>query len=221
MRLKRQVSPQLQAKSSAPVWCSSLQCHLRAHTQNWLLSVLINLDNWRRDHVWARVGLFPFVLVGNVLTGVFNSFMAPPKRENPTVRKMRAFCQNAEAEGWPTEEEKKAAFKKHNYRVDRLHFAICGPAGSGKSSLINSFRGLKAKQSDAAPVGIVETTTETKRYPDPRPGMPYELFVWYDVPGAGTLDIPSIRYFNEQGLFIFDFIVLVYDTVESPHPTQQ
>jgi len=61
-------------------------------------------------------------------------------------------------------------------------------------------------------VGIVETTTEITRYPDPRPGMPYELFVWYDIPGAGTADVPSIQYFNEQGLFIFDFIVLVYDT---------
>jgi len=114
---------------------------------------------------------------------------------------------------WPTKEEFEAAKVRLRYRKDLLHFAVCGPSGSGKSSLINAFRGLKPKSSKAAPVGVVETTTAITRYPDARQGMPYQRFVWYDVPGAGTFDIPSWQYFNQQGLFIFDFIILVYDAV--------
>ncbi|KAI5845324.1 interferon-inducible GTPase-domain-containing protein [Tricharina praecox] len=101
---------------------------------------------------------------------------------------------------------------KLQYRTDRFHFVICVAAGSGKSSLINAFRGIKAKSPGTAPVGIVETTSEVTRYSDRRPGMPYELFVWYDIPGAGTAGVPQGKYFITQGLFIFDFIILVYDT---------
>ena len=36
-------------------------------------------------------------------------------------------------------------------------------------------------------------------------------FVWYDIPGAGTTEVPDWQYFNDQGLFVFDFIVMVYD----------
>ncbi|KAK1456729.1 hypothetical protein CCUS01_09893 [Colletotrichum cuscutae] len=39
------------------------------------------------------------------------------------------------------------------------HVAICGPAGSGKSSVINSLRGLRNNHPEAARVGTVETTT--------------------------------------------------------------
>jgi len=50
------------------------------------------------------------------------------------------------------------------------------------------------------------------RYPDPRKELPYKRLVWFDCPGAGTLEIPGWQYFNQQGLFIFDIIVLVYDS---------
>ncbi|KAI5855525.1 interferon-inducible GTPase-domain-containing protein [Tricharina praecox] len=112
---------------------------------------------------------------------------------------------------WPTRQQLNEAKVKFGYRKDMLHFAVSGPSGSGKSSLINAFRGLKTKSHDAAPVGIVETTTTITRYPDARQEMPYQRFVWYDVPGAGTIDMPSWQYFNQQGLFVFDFIILVYD----------
>jgi hypothetical protein len=114
---------------------------------------------------------------------------------------------------WPTEEEVAAAKAKVQYDPERLHFAVCGPSGSGKSSLINSFRGLKRGDPGVADVGTVETTLEVTRYADPRTELPYPRFVWCDIPGAGTFKIPSWQYFNQQGLFIFDFIVLVYDLV--------
>jgi hypothetical protein len=116
-------------------------------------------------------------------------------------------------EVWPTEEEFKLAKNRIQYDPEKLHFAICGSSGSGKSSLINAFRGLKNNSRQAAPTGVVETTKTITRYSDPRKELPYSRLVWFDCPGAGTLEIPGWQYFNEQGLFIFDIIVLVYDSV--------
>ena len=117
---------------------------------------------------------------------------------------------------WPTAEELAAAKARAGYREDRLHFAVCGPSGSGKSSLINALRGLRNNQEGSAKTGVVECTEALQRYPDLRKKMPYPRFVWYDIPGAGTSKIPGWQYFNRQGLFIFDFIILVYDMVP-PH----
>jgi len=116
---------------------------------------------------------------------------------------------------YPTQEEFDAAKVRVQYSAESLHFAICGPSGSGKSSLINALRGLKPGEPGAAPVGVIETTVKTTRYPDPRTVMPYPRFIWFDVPGAGTFNVPAWKYFNQQGLFIFDFIILVYDAVSS------
>ena len=114
---------------------------------------------------------------------------------------------------WPTEEEFQSAKTRIQYDPEKLHFAVCGSSGSGKSSLVNAFRGLKNNNSRAAHTGIIETTMAITRYPDPRNEIPYKRFVWFDCPGAGTLEIPGWQYFNQQGLFIFDVIVLVYDSV--------
>ena len=114
---------------------------------------------------------------------------------------------------WPTKEEFNLAQARIEYNSSKVHLAICGSSGSGKSSLINAFRGFANHDPGAAPAGVVETTIAIDRYPDARAEFPHSHFVWFDVPGAGTLDIPGWQYFNNQGLFIFDVIVLVYDTV--------
>jgi hypothetical protein len=72
---------------------------------------------------------------------------------------------------------------------------------------------LRNNSRQAAPTGVVETTKVITRYPEPRQELPYNRFVWFDCPGAGTLEIPGWQYFNQQGLFVFDIIVLVYDSV--------
>lgn len=96
---------------------------------------------------------------------------------------------------------------KLQYEPGIFHFAVSGISGSGKSSLINAFRGLRNASRQAAPVGVVETTSKVVRYPDST-GKPY---AWYDVPGAGTLSIPDWQYFTDQGLYIFDCIIVVLD----------
>ncbi|KAG8218145.1 P-loop containing nucleoside triphosphate hydrolase protein [Butyriboletus roseoflavus] len=108
----------------------------------------------------------------------------------------------------PTPAELAAAKRRVQYREDRFHFAVAGISGSGKSSLVNAFRGLTGRDAGAAAVGVTETTLEMARYLDANPENP---FVWYDLPGAGTIKCRDWQYFNEQGLYVFDCILVLFD----------
>ena len=108
----------------------------------------------------------------------------------------------------PSPEELAAAKRRIQYREDCFHFAAAGISGSGKSSLVNAFRGLHGNHSDAAAVGVTETTLQMTRYQDTNPDSP---FVWYDVPGAGTPKCRDWQYFNDQGLYVFDCIIVLFD----------
>jgi len=108
----------------------------------------------------------------------------------------------------PTEKEIADAKSNVKYESGLFHFAVAGAAGCGKSSLINAIRGLENNHADAADTGVIETTDTIGRYPDPNPTYP---FVWYDIPGAGTLRQSDWLYFNTQGLFIFDCVVVLFD----------
>ncbi|KAG0588078.1 hypothetical protein KC19_2G214300 [Ceratodon purpureus] len=110
----------------------------------------------------------------------------------------------------PTKNQRLAAKERIQYEKGKCHIAVCGVSGSGKSSLINAFRGLNRRDEGAARVGVTETTLEVTRYPDPRNEYPYSRFVWYDIPGAGTAAVSDTQYFEKQGLFVFDSIILVY-----------
>jgi hypothetical protein len=70
---------------------------------------------------------------------------------------------------------------------------------------------LKPSHEAAAKVGVPECTSKVTRYPDPGNELPYSRFVWYDIPGAGTINVPDWQYFNDLGLFVFDIIIIVYD----------
>ena len=65
-------------------------------------------------------------------------------------------------EVWPTEEEFQLAKNRVQCDPEKLHFAVCGSsqAGSGKSSLINVFCGLKNSSPQAARAGVGETTKD-------------------------------------------------------------
>lgn len=110
----------------------------------------------------------------------------------------------------PTQEQIVTAREKIQYQPNKVHIAVCGTSGSGKSSLINAFRGLRPRDACAARVGATETTSKITRYPDPRSGLPYSRYVWYDIPGAGTTAVSDGQYFETQALFVFDLIILVY-----------
>ncbi|EED78938.1 predicted protein [Postia placenta Mad-698-R] len=110
----------------------------------------------------------------------------------------------------PSREEYETTKKRLEYKDGFFHFAVAGISGSGKSSLINAFRGMRNNSRDplVAETGITETTSRITRYEDPNKARP---FVWYDVPGAGTLKVPDWAYFNDQGLYVFDCIIVLTD----------
>ena len=137
------------------------------------------------------------------------------EQELQTRNVLERALKGIQPEVWPTEEEFRSAKTRIQYDPEKLHFAVCGISGSGKSSLINAFRGLANHDPGAAPTGTIETTMSVTCYPDPRDELPYSRFIWFDFPGAGTLNVPSWQYFNKLGLFVFDIVILVYDTVSS------
>ncbi|EIW74606.1 hypothetical protein CONPUDRAFT_113150, partial [Coniophora puteana RWD-64-598 SS2] len=108
----------------------------------------------------------------------------------------------------PSTADLEAARRRVGYREGYYHFAATGIAGSGKSSLINAFRGLRSGEANAAATGITETTLQMARFPD---ANPTNHIVWYDIPGAGTLQVHDWQYFNDQGLYIFDALVVLFD----------
>ncbi|KAJ7896648.1 hypothetical protein B0H14DRAFT_2678192 [Mycena olivaceomarginata] len=91
----------------------------------------------------------------------------------------------------PSDADLEDAKRRIGYRDGVYHFAlVAGVAGSGKSSLINSLRGLRNRDAGAACDGHYRNDAACDSLP--RFG-PQDPFVWYDIPGAGTL----------QGLYVF------------------
>ncbi|CAF0808595.1 unnamed protein product [Didymodactylos carnosus] len=73
-----------------------------------------------------------------------------------------------------------------------LRIAVSESSGQGKSSLINTLRGLKPTSDGAAQVCTVECTHDVAEYSDPK----HPNLIYYDLPGVGTPNFPSAEYFN-------------------------
>lgn len=103
------------------------------------------------------------------------------------------------------------AREKINYDPTCVNIAVTGLSGSGKSSLINAFRGIGGRSptsADRAATGTTETTSQCERFVDQR--APW--IVWYDIPGCGTDDVPVDTYFMDHCLFAFDHIIILMDS---------
>ncbi|KAJ4488838.1 interferon-inducible GTPase-domain-containing protein [Lentinula edodes] len=152
-------------------------------------------------------------LTGEETEGQLRTFKAErEKTEKELAKARRREAQLAELQPVhePTRAEHEQTKHDRQYVEGRLHFAIAGVAGSGKSSLINAFRGVSKGTASAAATGVVETTRTIGRYEDPHPDR--SKFVWFDIPGAGTTNISNSDYFVKQGLYIFDAIIVLFDS---------
>ncbi len=101
--------------------------------------------------------------------------------------------------------------KPHSLRdwhSEPIHIAVTGIAGSGKSTLINTLRGLGPGDQGAAPVGVTESTQQPKDYPHPW----YPNLVFWDLPGIGTKLNPRHTYLRKISLEKYDFVLIVSAT---------
>lgn len=96
------------------------------------------------------------------------------------------------------------------YDCFNIDIAVTGESGSGKSSLINVFQGLRPDDVGAAQTGVVETTMKPTKFHDPN--VP-QLRLW-DLPGMGTPTFNSNSYVKAMNLDIYDmFIVVISERV--------
>ena len=86
-----------------------------------------------------------------------------------------------------------------------LNIGVTGACGTGKSTFINTMRGLEPTMTGSAAVGVNETTSKVKAYPDPR----NENFVLSDLPGIGTPNFPQKDYLKKVGFEKFDFFLII------------
>ncbi|XP_052775808.1 T-cell-specific guanine nucleotide triphosphate-binding protein 2-like [Mya arenaria] len=93
----------------------------------------------------------------------------------------------------------------NGWKKVQINIAVTGEPGTGKSSFINSIRGLKADDPGAAEVSLFETTMNLSGYP--HPDNP-NLRIW-DLPYVGTLTFTRDNYLQKAALSQFDFFLLL------------
>lgn len=92
---------------------------------------------------------------------------------------------------------------------DCINVAVTGNSGVGKSSFINTMRGLRPRDEGAADVSLNETTMQPTGYDFPGTLLPTKL---WDLPGAGTQRFPREGYVESMGLRYFDVVIIVTAT---------
>ncbi|KAI1803142.1 interferon-inducible GTPase-domain-containing protein [Daldinia bambusicola] len=106
----------------------------------------------------------------------------------------------------------KDAREMAGYEESCVNIAVIGSPGAGKSSLVNSLRGLSRDDRGAAKVGEGTTT-----HPPPWMRAKYKddyhkNVVWYDIPASETRNVSAFDYYLYNDLYIFDKIVFVHNT---------
>lgn len=89
--------------------------------------------------------------------------------------------------------------------IVKLHIAVTGESGSGKSSFVNAFRGLGDEERQSPKTGLVETTMEPTPYPHPK----YPNVIIWDLPGIGTLRFKAEDYLDEVKFERYDFFIII------------
>ncbi|XP_069496980.1 immunity-related GTPase family Q protein-like isoform X2 [Ambystoma mexicanum] len=87
----------------------------------------------------------------------------------------------------------------------KLNIAVTGESGNGKSTFVNSLRGLDDEDEGAAPVGLVETTIKPTPYLSPK----YQNVTIWDLPGIGTPNFKAENYLELVNFHTYDFFIIL------------
>ena len=87
----------------------------------------------------------------------------------------------------------------------KINVAVTGQSGVGKSTFINTIRGLKPKDPNAAKCDVAEVIADPAPYSFPDIE---EILLW-DLPGTGTPTYPLDTYISRMGLRYFDAVIIV------------
>uniref|UniRef100_H3A8X5 IRG-type G domain-containing protein n=1 Tax=Latimeria chalumnae TaxID=7897 RepID=H3A8X5_LATCH len=87
----------------------------------------------------------------------------------------------------------------------KLHIAITGESGSGKSTFVNVMRGVDDEEEGAAKTGVTETTKKPTNYPHPK----HPSVNLWDLPGIGTPDFKPDEYLQQVNFSQYDFFILI------------
>eukprot|EP00045_Choanoeca_perplexa_P021948 m.7938 g.7938 ORF g.7938 m.7938 type:complete len:410 (+) comp8971_c0_seq6:439-1668(+) len=96
---------------------------------------------------------------------------------------------------------------KNMETVKDTTLAVTGMVSSGKSTFINTDRGLRPEDEGAAATDYVQTTAEVSTYP--YRGL-YSPVRYQDYPGVGTPEFPQDTYLEKTGILNSDIIIIMY-----------
>lgn len=97
----------------------------------------------------------------------------------------------------------------NRWKSEKVQFGVCGCVGTGKSSFINTVRGVRLGDVGYARVGFGDTTMTPKAYPHPD----NPRIVYIDMPGVGTLMVKKENYINDMRICDCDFVFIFFDKV--------
>eukprot|EP01055_Gregarina_sp_Pseudo9_P000711 Gregarina_sp_Pseudo_9__710@NODE_1451_length_1587_cov_16_846253_g1348_i0_p1_GENE_NODE_1451_length_1587_cov_16_846253_g1348_i0NODE_1451_length_1587_cov_16_846253_g1348_i0_p1_ORF_typecomplete_len464_score19_33IIGP/PF05049_13/6_1e33RsgA_GTPase/PF03193_16/0_00071RsgA_GTPase/PF03193_16/2_4e02MMR_HSR1/PF01926_23/0_00012ABC_tran/PF00005_27/5e03ABC_tran/PF00005_27/0_00089Dynamin_N/PF00350_23/0_012FeoB_N/PF02421_18/0_0023AIG1/PF04548_16/0_031PduVEutP/PF10662_9/5_4PduVEutP/PF10662_9/17GBP/PF02263_19/0_043A len=104
------------------------------------------------------------------------------------------------------------AFSVSHYAENFAYVAVVGAIGTGKSSLINSVRGLRKRDSGAAPVKSYGLSGKDDSRRLVAYSAPKNSLIFFEVPGFGDMDNLRWNFFEDQSLFAYDAVVLLWES---------
>ncbi|XP_073714060.1 interferon-inducible GTPase 5-like [Misgurnus anguillicaudatus] len=86
-----------------------------------------------------------------------------------------------------------------------LNIGVTGESGSGKSTFVNAFRGLRDEEEGSAKTGVVETTKKPEVFFHPK----YKNVKVWDLPGIGTPNFKASEYLEQVDCGRYDFFIII------------
>lgn len=97
----------------------------------------------------------------------------------------------------------------NRWKTETVLLAVSGCSATGKSTFINTLRGVKRGDNGYAEVGFGDTTMEATPYVHPD----NPRIVYYDLPGVGTIEVKKENYINTMKICDYDFFFIFIDKV--------